>query len=124
MSPTQTTMVVPQLPFLLLRTSSSVIGRRARGRAPTKIKTDLKKPIVNLACHPRHPLLYVAYADGLIRAYDIHSYAVHYTLHNLTTPSSSLVLVHLRFIQLWNGFLLAIDGVRFWLGMSPLRDQV
>ena len=26
------------------------------------------------------PLQYVAYADGLIRAYNIHSYAVHYTL--------------------------------------------
>ncbi|KAH9663477.1 WD REPEATS REGION domain-containing protein [Citrus sinensis] len=50
------------------------------GRAPTKIKTDLKKPIVNLACHPRLPVLYVAYADGLIRAYNIHTYAVHYTL--------------------------------------------
>ncbi|KAK4416219.1 hypothetical protein Salat_2447400 [Sesamum alatum] len=51
-----------------------------RGKAPTKIKTDLKKPIVNLACHPRLPALYVAYQDGLIRAYNIHTYAVHYTL--------------------------------------------
>ncbi|MBA0688390.1 hypothetical protein Goari_006182, partial [Gossypium aridum] len=42
--------------------------------------TDLKKPVVNLACHPRLPVLYVAYAEGLIRAYNIHTYAVHYTL--------------------------------------------
>ncbi|PSS21303.1 Actin cytoskeleton-regulatory complex protein [Actinidia chinensis var. chinensis] len=62
------------------RMTVTVVGTVEGGRAPTKIKTDLKKPIVNLACHPRHPLLYVAYADGLIRAYDIHSYAVHYTL--------------------------------------------
>ncbi|XWS41944.1 hypothetical protein CRYUN_Cryun17cG0125700 [Craigia yunnanensis] len=57
-----------------------VVGTVEGGRAPTKIKTDLKKPIVNLACHPRLPVLYVAYAEGLIRAYDIHTYAVHYTL--------------------------------------------
>ncbi|CAL2273516.1 unnamed protein product [Prunus armeniaca] len=62
------------------RMSVTVVGTVEGGRAPTKIKTDLKKPIVNLACHPRHPVLYVAYADGLIRAYNIHSYAVHYTL--------------------------------------------
>lgn len=37
-----------------------VVGTVEGGRAPTKIKTDLKKPIVNLACHPRLPVL-VAY---------------------------------------------------------------
>ncbi|KAF3793922.1 hypothetical protein EJ110_NYTH08865 [Nymphaea thermarum] len=62
------------------RMSVTVVGTVEGGRAPTKIKTDLKKPIVNLACHPRLPLLYVAYAEGLIRAYNIHTYAVHYTL--------------------------------------------
>ncbi|KAF5463821.1 hypothetical protein F2P56_013950 [Juglans regia] len=62
------------------RMSVTVVGTIEGGRAPTKIKTDLKKPIVNLACHPRLPVLYVAYADGLIRAYNIHTYAVHYTL--------------------------------------------
>ncbi|XP_038719297.1 uncharacterized protein LOC120012104 [Tripterygium wilfordii] len=62
------------------RMSVTVIGTVEGGRAPTKIKTDLKKPIVNLACHPRLPVLYVAYADGLIRAYNINTYAVHYTL--------------------------------------------
>ncbi|XP_066337098.1 uncharacterized protein [Miscanthus floridulus] len=58
----------------------SVTGTVDGGRPPTKIKTDLKKPIVNLACHPRLPVLYVAYAEGLIRAYNIQTYAVHYTL--------------------------------------------
>ncbi|XP_030498317.2 uncharacterized protein LOC115713962 isoform X2 [Cannabis sativa] len=62
------------------RMSVTVVGTVEGGKAPTKIKTDLKKPIVNLACHPRLPALYVAYADGLIRAYNIHTYAVHYTL--------------------------------------------
>ncbi|KAA8547202.1 hypothetical protein F0562_003642 [Nyssa sinensis] len=62
------------------RMSVTVVGTVEGGRAPTKIKTDLKKPIVNLACHPRLPVLYVAYADGLIRAYNIHTYAVLYTL--------------------------------------------
>ncbi|KAF8410020.1 hypothetical protein HHK36_002540 [Tetracentron sinense] len=62
------------------RMSVTVVGTIEGGRAPTKIKTDLKKPIVNLACHPRLPVLYVAYVDGLIRAYNIHTYAVHYTL--------------------------------------------
>ncbi|KAI3452045.1 hypothetical protein Pfo_008710 [Paulownia fortunei] len=60
--------------------SVTVVGTVVGGKAPTKIKTDLKKPIVNLACHPRLPALYVAYQDGLIRAYNIHTYAVHYTL--------------------------------------------
>jgi WD40 repeat protein len=62
------------------RMSVTVVGTVEGGRAPTKIKTDLKKPIVNIACHPRLPVLYVAYAEGLIRAYNIHTYAVHYTL--------------------------------------------
>lgn len=62
------------------RMSVTVVGTVEGGRTPTKIKTDLKKPVVNLACHPRLPVLYVAYADGLIRAYNIHTYAVHYTL--------------------------------------------
>ncbi|KAL9268350.1 hypothetical protein AKJ16_DCAP18000 [Drosera capensis] len=57
-----------------------VVGTVGGGRAPTKIKTDLKKPIVNLACHPQQPVLYVAYAEGLIQAYNIHTYAVLYTL--------------------------------------------
>ncbi|KAL0450314.1 UNVERIFIED_CONTAM: hypothetical protein Slati_1587800 [Sesamum latifolium] len=60
--------------------SVTVVGTVEGGKAPTKIKTDLKKPIVNLACHPRLPDLYVAYQDGLIRAYNIHTYAVRYTL--------------------------------------------
>lgn len=60
--------------------SVTVVGTVEGGKAPTKIKTDLKKPIVNLACHPRLPALYVAYQDGLIRAYNIHTYAVNYTL--------------------------------------------
>ncbi|KAG0486664.1 hypothetical protein HPP92_008759 [Vanilla planifolia] len=62
------------------RMSVTVVGTVEGGRPPTKIKTDLKKPIVNLYCHPRLPVLYVAYADGLIRAYNIQTYAVHYTL--------------------------------------------
>ncbi|XP_066362171.1 uncharacterized protein [Miscanthus floridulus] len=62
------------------RMSVTVVGTVDGGRPPTKIKTDLKKPIVNLACHPRLPVLYVAYAEGLIRAYNIQTYAVHYTL--------------------------------------------
>lgn len=62
------------------RMSVTVVGTVEGGKPPTKIKTDLKKPVVNLACHPRLPVLYVAYADGLIRAYNIQTYAVHYTL--------------------------------------------
>lgn len=62
------------------RMSVTVVGTVEGGKAPTKIKTDLKKPIVNLACHPRLAVLYVAYADGLIRAYNIQTYAVLYTL--------------------------------------------
>ncbi|GLT76209.1 hypothetical protein SLA2020_478820 [Shorea laevis] len=62
------------------RMSVTVVGTVEGGRAPAKIKTDLKKPIMNLACHPRLPVLYVAYAEGLIRAYNIHTYAVTYTL--------------------------------------------
>lgn len=62
------------------RMSVTVVGTIEGGRAPTKIKTDLKKPIVNIACHPRLAVLYVGYADGLIRAYNIHTYAVLYTL--------------------------------------------
>ncbi|KAJ7550942.1 hypothetical protein O6H91_07G125900 [Diphasiastrum complanatum] len=60
--------------------SVNVVGTVEGARAATKIKTDLKKPISELACHPRSPLLYVAYADGLIRAYHIQTFTVQYTL--------------------------------------------
>lgn len=72
------------------RMSVTVVGTVEGGRAPTKIKSDVKKPIVNLACHPRLPVLYVAYAEGLIRAYNIHTYAVHYTLQLDTTINIKL----------------------------------
>lgn len=39
-----------------------VVGTVEGGRSPTKIKTDLKKPIVNLACHPRLPVLVIPLA--------------------------------------------------------------
>ncbi|KAF9605441.1 hypothetical protein IFM89_017460 [Coptis chinensis] len=67
------------------RMSVTVVGTIEGGKAPTKIKTDMKKPIVNLVCHPRLPVLYVAYADGLIQAYYIHTYVVHCTLQFDTT---------------------------------------
>lgn len=67
------------------RMSVTVVGTVEGGRTPTKIKPDLKKAIVNLACHPRLPVLYVAYAEGLIWAYNIHTYVVHYTLQIYNT---------------------------------------
>jgi len=36
---------------------ATVVGTIEGVRAATKIKTDLKKPITELACHPRHPIL-------------------------------------------------------------------
>ncbi|KAH6825477.1 Transducin/WD40 repeat-like superfamily protein [Perilla frutescens var. hirtella] len=76
--------LTPLLPVVFFgfhkKMSVTVVGTVVGGKAPTKIKTDLKKPIVNLACHPRLPVLYVAYQDGLIRAYNINTYAVLYTL--------------------------------------------
>ncbi|KAJ0968137.1 hypothetical protein J5N97_025054 [Dioscorea zingiberensis] len=74
------------------RMSVTVVGTIEGGRPPTKIKTDLKKPVVNLACHPRLPVLYVAYADGLIRAYNIQTYAVHYTLQPLENIDITQIL--------------------------------
>ncbi|MCO5598491.1 hypothetical protein L7F22_052588 [Adiantum nelumboides] len=58
----------------------NVVGTVEGTKGVTKIKTDLKKPITELACHPRSPLLYVAYLDGIVRAYNIQSFNVHYTL--------------------------------------------
>ncbi|KAF0912954.1 hypothetical protein E2562_019765 [Oryza meyeriana var. granulata] len=73
------------------RMSVTVVGTVEGGRPPTKIKTDLKKPVVNLACHPRLPVLYVAYAEGLIRAYNIQTYVVHYTLQLAVDSTIKLV---------------------------------
>lgn len=42
-----------------------VVGTVEGGRAPTKIKTDLKKPVVNLACHPRLPVLVHFHFPGI-----------------------------------------------------------
>lgn len=49
----------------------TVAGNVEGGRAPTKIKTNLEKPIVNIVFNPQSPLLYVTYVDGLVRAYNI-----------------------------------------------------
>lgn len=45
--------------------SCQVVGTVVGGKVPTKIKTDLKKPIVNLACHPRLPVL-VRISTGML----------------------------------------------------------
>ena len=132
--------------YYICFTMNEVVGTVEGGRTPTKIKTDLKKPIVNLACHPRLPVLviicftsylistfkedhgahitarthascsvflvslilqpnlsqiwslflpsqYVAYADGLLRAYNIHTYAVHYTLQSKMIPHMNSYLL-------------------------------
>lgn len=34
-----------------------VVGTVEGVKAATKVKMDLKKPITQLACHPRHPVL-------------------------------------------------------------------
>ncbi|KAI5057844.1 hypothetical protein GOP47_0027859 [Adiantum capillus-veneris] len=66
----------------------NVVGTVEGAKPVTKIKTDLKKPITDLACHPRSPLLYVAYLDGIVRAYNIQSFNVHYTLQIDSTISA------------------------------------
>lgn len=35
----------------------TVVGTLEGVKAATKVKMDLKKPITQLACHPRHPIL-------------------------------------------------------------------
>eukprot|EP00249_Psilotum_nudum_P034386 c53380_g1_i1 orf=3-1235(-) len=76
--------LTPLQPWLFFgahgRLSVNVVGTVEGARAATKIKTDLKKPITFLACHPRSPLLYVAYLDGVVRAYNIQTFGVQYTL--------------------------------------------
>eukprot|EP00897_Mesotaenium_endlicherianum_P010465 jgi/Mesen1/9447/ME000626S08698 len=71
------------------RSIVNVVGTVEGVRAATKIKTDVKKPITGLACHPRQPLLYIAYADGTIRAHNTQSFAVVYAL-GLDDPTVKL----------------------------------
>jgi hypothetical protein len=56
-----------------------VVGNVEGERAPTKIKMDLKKLLVNIACYLCSPFLYVAYVDGLVKDYNIKTFAIHYT---------------------------------------------
>uniref|UniRef100_A0A7I4AE56 NPH3 domain-containing protein n=1 Tax=Physcomitrium patens TaxID=3218 RepID=A0A7I4AE56_PHYPA len=77
--------LTPVKPWLFFvahrRLSVSVVGIDIENvKSPTKVKMDLKKPITQLACHPRHPVLYVAYSDGIVLAYNIQNFAVLYTL--------------------------------------------
>ncbi|XP_024381335.1 uncharacterized protein [Physcomitrium patens] len=63
------------------RLSVNVVGTDVENaKSASKVKMDLKRPIAQLACHPRHPVLYVAYSDGIVRAYHIQNFAVLYTL--------------------------------------------
>lgn len=41
----------------LVAVFETVVGTIEGVKTATKIKTDLKKPITELACHPRHPVL-------------------------------------------------------------------
>lgn len=66
----------------------NVVGTVEGAKPVTKIRTDLKKPITDLACHPRSPLLYVAYSDGIVRAYNIQTFGVQYTLQIDSTIST------------------------------------
>ncbi|MBA0833905.1 hypothetical protein Goarm_006315, partial [Gossypium armourianum] len=51
----------------------SVTGTIEGGRPPTKIKTDLKKPVVNLACHPRLPVLvHLSFSSYRFYSYDFY----------------------------------------------------
>ena len=43
--------------FFLVALYETVVGTIEGVKAATKIKTDLRKPITELACHPRHPVL-------------------------------------------------------------------
>lgn len=76
--------LTPLRPWLFFgahrRTSVNVVGTVEGVKQAAKIKADVKKPIVQLACHPRNPVLYVAYADGLVKGYNIHSFSVVYSL--------------------------------------------
>ncbi|EFJ12514.1 hypothetical protein SELMODRAFT_425298 [Selaginella moellendorffii] len=56
------------------------VGTIEGAKPATIIKTDLEKPVTGLACHPRSPLLFVASAERLIRAYHIQSLSVQYIL--------------------------------------------
>lgn len=49
--------LIQQFSELICCCFCQVVGTVEGGKAPTKIKTDLKKPVVNLACHPRLPVL-------------------------------------------------------------------
>jgi hypothetical protein len=39
--------------------------------AAVKVRTDYKHPVQAAAAHPRAPLVYVGYADGAVRGYDV-----------------------------------------------------
>ncbi|XP_024515952.1 uncharacterized protein LOC9649415 [Selaginella moellendorffii] len=76
--------LTPLRPWLLFgtyrRSSVNVVGTIEGAKPATIIKTDLEKPVTGLACHPRSPLLFVASAERLIRAYHIQSLSVQYIL--------------------------------------------
>ncbi|KAF9593025.1 hypothetical protein IFM89_019752 [Coptis chinensis] len=58
------------------RMSVTVVGTIEGGKAPTKIKTNMKKPIVNLVCHPWLPVLAV---DTTIKLIGAGAFAFHPT---------------------------------------------
>lgn len=57
-----------------------VVGIKDGAKAALKLKTDYKKAVTQLACHPRAAILFIAYADGVIRAHEFQTFGVRYTV--------------------------------------------
>ncbi|GBG72188.1 hypothetical protein CBR_g11121 [Chara braunii] len=77
--------LTPLRPWLFFaahkRTTVNVVGTAEGVKPAQKLKLDIQKHVSFLACHPREPLLYVAYMDGSIRGYNLNGGFQHqYTL--------------------------------------------
>jgi hypothetical protein len=69
-------VLAPHRPWLFFATPISsainvvMVDGRPASKAARKLRTEHKKPVTALACHPTLPLLLAAYTDGTVRAYD------------------------------------------------------
>ncbi|GBG58839.1 hypothetical protein CBR_g239 [Chara braunii] len=62
------------------RTTVNVVGTIQGVKPAQKLKLDVQKAVSFLSCHPRQPLVYVAYMDGSIRGYNLSAFLYQYTL--------------------------------------------
>ncbi|KAK3246872.1 hypothetical protein CYMTET_43612 [Cymbomonas tetramitiformis] len=116
--------LAPHRPWLFFASPHSssinvvVITGKSLSKSARKLKTDHKKPVTALACHPHQPLLFAGYSDGSVRVYNLTEQALSFafTLEVSGAKSPVVAATVLKFNKAGNMLLVgdSSGGVSQW----------